>query len=56
MSQVEGLTEFEGAMDEWMARIEEASLEFVTKGGHVIADSAKGIFRGGSHEIGRAHV
>ena len=50
MSQVEGLSAFETSMDEWMGRIEEASLEFVTKGGQLIADSAKGIFRGGSHD------
>ena|ERR1017187_1402758 len=50
MSQVEGLAAFETAMDEWMLRIEEASLEFVTKGGLQIADSAKGIFIGGTHE------
>ena len=48
MSQVEGLTEFESAMDAWMLRIEEASLEFVTKGGLQVADRAKDVFAGGS--------
>jgi hypothetical protein len=35
-------------MDAWVLRIEEASLEFVAKGGELIADQAKAIFIGGS--------
>ena len=48
--QVGGISELDAGFEEWQLRIGEAALEWVTKGGQLVADQAKGVFAGGSHD------
>lgn len=46
---VDGLSKFTGSVEELKLKIDAAGLSFVTLGGQLIADAAKGEFAGGDH-------
>jgi hypothetical protein len=47
---VTGINELQDGFEEWKVRVGEAALEWVTKGGEIVANEAKKVFAGGSSQ------